>query len=98
MPSGPGTLARGVRGTGTPPVRHCRSPVTGATHAGREARSAALDSPRRPRAELANPAGPQAAINRSPKPITTRCVCRHYPSCPDGTVLPKTLTFVFWAC
>jgi hypothetical protein len=97
------TKARLLGSTGphweTPPVRHCRRPVTSATHAGREARSAAgqSTSPRRPRAELANPAGPQAAnteavaLNPSPPVVSVDTI----PLAPMAPVLPKTLTFVF---
>jgi hypothetical protein len=65
---------------------------------GREARSAAgqSTSPRRPRAELANPAGPQAAnteavaLNPSPPVVSVDTI-----PLPLAPVLPKTLTFVF---
>jgi hypothetical protein len=51
-----------------------------------------------PRAELANPAGPQAAnteavaLNPSPPVVSVDTI----PLAPMAPVLPKTLTFVFW--
>jgi hypothetical protein len=56
----------------------------------------ASTSPRRPRAELANPAGPQAAntrpaLNPSPPVVSVDTI----PLAPMAPVLPKTLTFVF---